>query len=253
MGIFKDNRDAFGRVLYDYYNGYSDSRIPGITERYDGYINNSGSTDLYFSEYKDWSLLEKKAVRLARGRVLDIGCGAGRHCLYLQGKGLDVTGIDNSPLAVEVCKQRGLKNAIVLPIGDIGPDLGMFDTVLMLGNNFGLFGSYKGAKRILKKLARITTKNARIIATSNDVNQTVDPDNLRYQEYNRNHGRMSGQIKMKVRYKKYSTPWFDYLIVSKDEMEDIMDGTAWRVNRYIDSEDSHYAAIIEKRKGGRNK
>ncbi len=249
MGIFRDYQDAFGHLLYDYYKGYIDSRIPGITERYDGYVNDAGSTALYFSEYKDWPLIEKKAIRLARGRTLDIGCGAGRHCLYIQEKGLDVTGIDNSPLAIEVCKQRGVKNAALLPIGDISPDLGIFDSILMLGNNFGLFGSYKGARRILRKLAGITSKSARIIATSNDVYQTTEPDNLSYHEYNRNHGRMSGQIKMKVRYRKYSTPWFDYLIVSKDEMEDILNGTAWQISRYIDSEDSHYAAIIEKRKG----
>jgi SAM-dependent methyltransferase len=253
MSIFKDNQDAFGRQLYDYYLRNSISHIPGIIERYDGYINSSGSITLYFSGFKDWPLIERKAIRLARGRVLDIGCGAGRHCLYLQEKGLDVTGIDNSPLAIEVCKQRGVKDAILLSIGDIHPGLGVFDTVLMFGSNFGLFGSFKGARRTLKKLDRITSKHAKILAMTNDLYRTEDPDHLSYHEYNRNHGRMGGQLKLKVRYRKYSTPWFDYLLVSKAEMEDILDGTGWKAARYIDSEDSHYVAVIEKRKGGRSR
>ncbi|MFC1946631.1 class I SAM-dependent methyltransferase [Chloroflexota bacterium] len=253
MGIFKDNRDAFGQLLFDYFTGNINSRIPGILERYDGFITDAGSAAVYFSEYKDWSLIERKAIRLARGRVLDIGCGAGRHCLYLQDKGLEVTGIDNSPLSIEVCRQRGLKNAVVLPLNEITPDLGIFDTILMLGHNFGLFGSFNNARRILKKLDRITSGKARIIVTSTDVYQSEDPDHLNYLEYNRNHGRMSGQLKVKVRYKKHATPWFDYLIVSKDEMEKILDGTGWRVRKYIDAGDSHYAAIIEKQKSGRKK
>ena len=248
MGIFKDNQDAFGHMLYDYHAGNSNSRLPGILERYDGFVTDAGSTAAYFSRYNKWPLIERKALRFARCRVLDIGCGAGRHCLYLQEKGLEVIGIDNSPLSIEVCKHRGVKNAVVLSLNDVNPTLGIFDTILMLGHNFGLFGSFNNARRILKKLDRITSRHARIIATTNDVYQTDDPDNLKYHEYNRNHGRMSGQIKIKVRYKKYATPWFDYLLVSRDEMERIVDGTGWKVSRYIDAGDSHYAAIIVKEK-----
>ena len=174
-------------------------------------------------------------------------------CLYLQEKGLEVTGIDNSPLSIEVCRQRGVKNAVVLAFNDINRTLGTFDTVLMLGHNFGLFGNFNSARRVLKKLEKITSGHARIIATTNDVYQTEDPDHLSYHEYNRTHGRMGGQLKTRVRYKKYSTPWFDYLMVSRDEMESMLDGTGWKVTRYIDSGDSHYAAIIEKQKGRRNK
>jgi len=187
-------------------------------------------------------------MRYATGRVLDIGSGAGRHLLYLQGKGLDVLGIDNSPLAIEVCRLRGIKNAEVISINQISSKLGIFDTVLMMGNNFGLFGSFEGARRLLKRLSRITSKNSRIIAVSNDVYDTENPDHLSYQKLNRNRGRMAGQIKLRVRYKKYVTPWLDYLLVSKEEMENILDGTDWKVNRFIDSEGSVYAVIIDKKR-----
>jgi len=188
-------------------------------------------------------------MRYARDRILDIGCGAGRHALYLQNKGLDVLGIDVSPLAVKVCRRRGLKNAQVMSISEVGSRLGMFDTIMMMGNNFGLFGSSKRAKWLLKKLSRITTRNGRIIASTTDVYNTEVPEHLEYQSFNRSRGRMSGQLRIRVRYKHFVTPWFDYLLVSKKEMENILDGTDWCINRYLDGPTSpRYIAIIDKKK-----
>lgn len=245
----KDEQDAFGHEIYDYLkNERRRGEIVEVVERDDGYIDVSGGTKVYFSEYKDWPPHEKKAIRHAKGRVLDIGSGAGRHSLYLQGKGLEVLGIDNSPLAIEVCKLRGLRNTQVLSISQINSKLGVFDTILMLGNNFGLFGSFKGTRRLLKKLSKITSGNGRIIAESNDVYKTETPEHLSYHELNRERGRMAGQIKLRVRYKKYATPWFDYLMVSKEEMENILDGTDWEVNKFIESDGSVYIAIIDKKK-----
>ena len=244
--MLRDHQDAYGHEVYDY---LKNKRGQGeIVERGDGYIDVSGGPKAYFSEYKDWPPHEKKAIRHARGRVLDIGSGAGRHSLYFQGKGLEVLGIDNSPLAIEVCKLRGLRNTKVMSISQINSKLGVFDTILMLGNNFGLFGSFKGTRRLLKKLSKITSGNGRIIAGSNDVYKTETPEHLSYHELNRERGRMAGQIKLRVRYKKYATPWFDYLMVSKEEMENILDGTDWEVNKFIESDGSVYIAIIDKKR-----
>jgi SAM-dependent methyltransferase len=245
--VLTDKQDAFGHEMYDYFSsGMRSTRLAEIIEREDGYIETSGGPAAYFTEYRKWPPEEKKALRYARGRVLDIGCGAGRHALYLQEKGLDVVGIDNSPLAIEVCKKRGLKHTEVISINQVSSRLGIFDTVLMLGNNFGLFGSYQGAKRLLKKISRITTKKARIITTSNDVYKTDNPVHLEYHERNRKRGRMAGQLRLRVRYLQYASPWFYYLIVSPEEMEDILDGTGWRLSRIIDSVGAYYVAVIEK-------
>jgi 2-polyprenyl-3-methyl-5-hydroxy-6-metoxy-1,4-benzoquinol methylase len=116
-------------------------------ERDDGYFGVSSGAKLYFSEYKDWPPREKEAMKHVKGRVLDIGCGAGRHALYLQKKGFNVLGIDNSPLAIKVCKLRGLRKTKVMSIAQVNFRPGSFDTVLMFGSNFGLFGSFKGAGR----------------------------------------------------------------------------------------------------------
>jgi SAM-dependent methyltransferase len=245
--VLKDHQDAIGHEIYDYFKDTgSRNSIVEIVEREDGYVAASSGPAAYFSEYKNWPSHYKKAMRYVKGRVLDVGCGAGRCSLYLQGKGLKVVGIDNSPLAIEVCKQRGLKDARVIPINQVNKTMGVFDTVIMMGNNFGLFGSFEGARRLLKKWVNMTSKKARIIAETNDIYKTENPDHLNYHEFNRKRGRMAGQIRMRVRRGKYVTPWFDYLMVSREELADIVKDTGWAIEEKIESGLSSYIAVLRK-------
>jgi len=241
-------RDAYGQEVWAYYKRKAGFEI---VERDDGYFDVSSGPRLYFLEYDEWPSHEKKAMEFVKGRVLDIGCGAGRHSLYLQGRGFDVLGIDISPLAIKVCKLRGLKKAKVMSIDEIGnlaPN--SFDTVLMLGNNFGLFGSPQKANKLLKKFYEITSPGALIIAESLDPYKTENPAHLEYHEFNRKRGRMPGQLRIRVRFEKYVTDWFDYLIVSKDEMKQILEGTGWKIKGFIDSGNAQYIAIIQKQNLG---
>jgi len=231
MKKLKPEEDAFGQEIWACYKGEDAS---------------PGNPRNYFSEYEDWDPLDRKAMELVKGRVLDIGCGAGRHSLYLQNKGLDVLGIDSSPLAIKVCKLRGLKKARVMPIEELNLKPNSFDTVIMMGSNFGLFGGFKKAKRILKKLHKITSKNGLIIASTRDTYKTSIPDHLEYHKLNRKRGRMAGQLRMRIRFRKCVGRWFDYLMVSKKEMEQILKGTGWKIREFIDSGNSAYIAAIEK-------
>lgn len=242
MTGLKKHEDAQGNAIYDYWKG---KEIMEVIEREDGYIDATIGPWQYLSEYKDWPPHEKKAMKFAKGRVLDIGSGAGRHAIYLQNKGLNVLGIDNSPMALKVARERGLKKTKLLPITQITQKLGKFDTITMLGHNFGLFGNFKRARWLLKRFKCITTGDALIIAETLDIYDTEKPDHLWYQEYNRKRGKMSGQLKLRVRYKKFTNPWFEYLMVSKPEMEMILEGTGWKVKKYLDN-GPHYIAIIEK-------
>lgn len=242
MSILKDHEDAQGHAIYDYWKGM---HVREIIEREDGYIEATEGPAQYLSEYDEWPEHEKRAMKYARGKVLDIGSGAGRHAIYLQNEGMDVLGIDNSPIALKVAKGRGLKKTRLLPITQITSKLGQFDTITMLGHNFGLFGNYKRARWLLRRFHSITAEDARIIAETLDIYQTDKIEHLSYQEYNRKRGKMSGQLKLRVRYKKYINPWFEYLMVSKPEMESILKGTGWKVNVYLD-EGPHYIAIMEK-------
>jgi len=234
-------QDAYGRMMWDHLHGQPSAEI---IERDDGFFGTSAGSGFYFADLKTRE--QRKVMQFVRGRVLDVGCGAGRCCLYLQKRGHEVVGIDVSPLAVRTSRKRGVKDARVLPFAQVSRALGRFDTILMMGNNFGLFGSRTRARWLLRRLHATTSPDARIVAQTVDVYQTTDPDHLRYHRLNRRRGRMSGQIRLRVRYKRYCTPWFDYLMVSPQEMKVILAGTGWRVRRFLKSGGPVYVAVIEK-------
>jgi hypothetical protein len=112
----------------------------------------------------------------------------------------------------------------------------------MFGNNFGLFGSRTKARRLLRRLRPFV---GRIVATSNDPYATDDPAHLAYQERNRARGRMSGQLRLRVRYRDLVGPWFEYLIVSPDELAEIVEGTGWQIRHLVRDEGSIYVAVLD--------
>jgi SAM-dependent methyltransferase len=241
---WRPDQDAFGRVLLEHLDGRL--RAETIIEREDGYID-SEHPAAYFHGVRRWLTVERRALRYVRGRVLDVGVGAGRVALELQRRGHHVVAIDISPLAVRVARRRGVKRTKVVALEELDGSLGRFDTVLMFMNNFGLFGNAAKARRLLRRLHALTTERGRIVATSSDVRRTKNRDHLAYQRRNRQRGRMTGQIRLRLRYGHRKTPWFDYLFVSPREMERLLVGTGWHVRRFIQQDDdSFYAAVIEK-------
>ncbi len=238
----RPQEDALGQALLAQYNGED---VDELIERDDGFIDLTGGPRFYLAPYRAWPAFEKRALRHARGRVLDVGCGAGRHALYLQERGHSVLGIDISPLAVRTARLRGLRQARVLPITRVSRSLGQFDTVLLLGNNFGLLANVQRARWLLRRFKGMMPDTGVIIASSADVYQTDDKSHLAYQRQNRRRGRMSGQIRIRVRYRDYASPYFDYLLVSREEMERIVAGTGWAISRcYDDTSSPRYAAIL---------
>lgn len=237
--------DAFGNSMWDYYRGCGGREV---VERSDGLIDPSEvAPKLYFAPFGEWPEVERKAIGYAKGVVLDVGCGAGRVSLHLQEKGCDVVGIDTSPLAVKICRLRGVKKAKLMPIQKVDFAPGSFDSVVMFGNNFGLLGSRSGAKMILRRLWRMTSEGATLIGESVDPYETANPDHLEYQRANRAKGRMPGQVRIRIRYRTFVGRWFDYLLVSQDEMKGLVDGTGWRVQRFVTSKGSPlYAGILKR-------
>ena len=242
--------DVFGQEIWGHYNK---KPVFQVVDREDGYINVDNELESYFYSYKNWEKHEKEAIKYAKGRCLDIGCGAGRACLYLQSKGQYALGIDTSPLAIKTCKLRGVKNVKVMGIEDIERlknNYQLFDSILLFGYNFGLFESKAKARKLLDKMYKITSKDGRIIAESRDPYLTDNPFHFKYHEMNRRRGRMPGQLRIRIRFMQYATKWFDYLYVSKKEMKDLLKGTGWKAERFINAQgykkNGTYIAIIRK-------
>ncbi|NMC44930.1 MAG: class I SAM-dependent methyltransferase [candidate division Zixibacteria bacterium] len=110
MAGLKAGEDAYGREIYAYWK--REKFVFEAVERDDDFIAFSHGPGSYFAEYRRWPRHQRQAIRLARGRVLDIGRGAGRCLPYLKQQGLDGVGIDISPRAIKVCRERGLTESM---------------------------------------------------------------------------------------------------------------------------------------------
>lgn len=235
--------DIFGTLIKD---AFELGGSVQILERGDGYIDAVSVKAAYFNAFDEWLESEQNAMEYVSGRVLDIGCGAGKHALYLQKEGFKVTGIDISKGAVEVARQRGVEDVRQLSfesIADLGP--GFADTVLMLGNNFGLMQNRAKCAEMLAVLATITTPKGRIIAQSLDVTKTTVPEHLEYQRANLEAGRMRGQISLRHRYRNYTENWWDYLFVSPEEMRELLKGSGWETEEIL-SDGPQYISVLRK-------
>jgi 2-polyprenyl-3-methyl-5-hydroxy-6-metoxy-1,4-benzoquinol methylase len=114
--------DAFGTWLIDVIEGRTAAHE--IVERDDGFI--AVSTFDYVAPVRRWLAVERRALRFVRGRVLDVGCGAGRVALELQSRGQQVVAIDPSPGAVEVARRRGVRDVRLMRLEDVDASLGHF-------------------------------------------------------------------------------------------------------------------------------
>ena len=92
----------------------------------------------------------------------------------------------------------------------------------------------------------MTSENALIIADTRAPYKTDNPDHLEYHKRNKEKGRMGGQVRIRIRFRKHVGRWLDYLMVTKEEMKEILKGTGWKVKEFIDSKDAQYIAIIGK-------
>lgn len=154
-------------------------------------------------------------------------------------------GIDVSPLAIEVCKERGLRQAALLALEDISGLAGSnFDSVLMLGNNLGLLGDEVKAKESLTALYTVTADHARIIGENIDFHQLQTPEHVSYREQNLEHGRMAGHVSMRVRHQDMEGEWFNYVFRSVEELRRTLGGTGWSVEQILG--DTQYMAVLKK-------
>jgi SAM-dependent methyltransferase len=235
--------DLFGRVLWEYYRGAGSEYF---IRRDDNY-GDRDSTARYFRSPEEMPAHQRCLLNHARGQVLDIGAGAGQHALALQERGLAVTAIDKSPLAVEVCRTRGVRDARVMDA--LAPELeeGSIDTVLMFGNNLGIAGTPDGLRAMLTQLRRIVRSGGQILAEFHDHTATHDPTHLRYQQWNIARGRYPGSITMRVEYDGHCSPFFDWLLPKLGDLRGICADTGWKVARCVQvMTESTYAVGIER-------
>lgn len=167
-------KDVFGKAILDYQQGNYTEDITTATS-----ISEDDVLPLpyLFRDYAEMPKIEQKALQSAKGKVLDVGCGAGSHSLYLQNKGLNIKSIDVSPNAIKACQLRGIKNAHVL---DIQNETDTFDTILMLMNGSGFFQSLEQTPHVLHHLKGLLNEGGQILIDSSDIKYMYEDEDGGY-------------------------------------------------------------------------
>ena len=155
--------DLWGNALLDYQSGnYSEDLITWTNISTEDVL----PLPYLFRDFEDMPMIEQMALNLSKGKILDVGCGAGSHSLWLQKNGIHVKAIDESLGAIKVSKGRGLKNAVELNILD---EKETFDTILLLMNGTGIFKELKQVPKYLAHLKSLLHSQGQILIDSSDI------------------------------------------------------------------------------------
>jgi SAM-dependent methyltransferase len=221
-------KDILGEAIYD----FQFQNQPGELWIHNTYgPKEPMPIETYFREEDDMPDLEWLALNECRGRVLDVGAGAGSHSLILQERGFDVTAIDISPKAVEVIKARGLHNTLQADIFLYNAE--KFDTILLLMNGLGLAGTVDGLVKLLRHLKTLLTPGGQLLFDSSDVAYLYEgklPENETYY----------GEISYQYEYKGQKTEWFKWLYIDEQKLTTLTQAEGWQMEVMLEDEFGQY-------------
>ena len=233
-------KDLMGRAIWDYY--YQENSEDLQTETSISEMDDLPVSYL-FRDYQDMNALEKKALDLSFGKVLDVGSGAGSHSLYLQNeRKLEVTALDISPKSIEICKARGVKNAICEDLLQFSEK--NFDTVLLLMNGTGIFQSLEHIDQYLQKLKNLVAENGQILIDSTDILYMYDQDEdggvlVPATGY-------YGELDYYLHYKGESEVPMKWLYLDFDTLENAAIANGFKIQKIEQLEDSYLAQLTLK-------
>lgn len=233
-------KDLMGRAIWDYY--YQENSEDLQTETSISELDDLPVSYL-FRDYQEMNALEKKALDSSFGKVLDVGSGAGSHSLYLQNeRKLEVTALDISPKSIEICKARGVKNAICEDLLQFSEK--DFDTILLLMNGTGIFQSLEHIDQYLQKLKSLVAENGQILLDSTDILYMYDQDEdggvlVPATGY-------YGELDYYLHYKGESELPMKWLYLDFDTLENAAIANGFKIQKIEQLEDSYLAQLTLK-------
>jgi SAM-dependent methyltransferase len=189
-----------------------------MVRRDDGNVSEM-PVDVFFRQFPDFSTLERAALALCWGHVLDVGAGTGCHSLALQEQGFQVMAIDVSPHAVMIIRAHGVRHVECVDVFDVkiaGEQT--FDTLLLMLHGIGMVETLAGLDRFLHHARGLLSPDGQILCGSLDVRVSADPVNTAYHEANRQAGRYVGEIRMSFEYREHAGPVCGWLHVDAETL-----------------------------------
>ena len=207
--------DVFGKAIVDYYNNSHEENIKTFSSLQEEDIL---PVAYLFRDYKTMPALEKIALKDCKGSVLDIGCGAGSHSLYLSSQGHSVTALDSSAGAIEICKKRGLKDAVQSDFWAYKG--GKFDTLLLLMNGIGLVGKLSKLDDFFNKIREHLNPGGQVLFDSSDIIYMFEKtEDGRYLDTSDD--AYYGEVNYVMLYKEFKSDPFDWLYIDFNTITEV--------------------------------
>lgn len=228
--------DLFGKALTDYYNNPGRQALTTWTN-----LTEEENIPLayFFRSYEDMPQIEQKALDMAQGKVLDIGCGSGSHSLYLQNHRQLIThALDLSKGAITVAKARGVNFTHWGAIQEFS--LGDFDTILLLMNGLGVAKTVGDLFQFLTHLRSILAPKGQILVDSSDLIYLFDEDD---KELWMKDDRYYGEVDFGIGYQN-ATQQFPWLYMDFTHLSEIAYRTGFNCSKIIDGKHYDYLAKL---------
>ncbi|MDO1447986.1 class I SAM-dependent methyltransferase [Rhodocytophaga aerolata] len=223
--------DLLGKALNDYFTGNQEAFLLVHTSY--GEIETMPAA-VFFRTYENMPDLEKYALSLCRGKILDAGAGAGSHALELQKQNLEVVALDISPKAVEIMKQRGVLHAVTDDIFTYQG--GRFDTILLLMNGIGIARDMIEINYLLKHLKSLLLPGGQLLLDSCDVAYLAGA-NI-YQHY-------IGEVTYQFEYRGEKSEPFGWLYLAPPMLKKVAKASGWKCQIIYEEGESYLARLIE--------
>jgi len=230
--------DPMGRAVHDYHFHAIDEPIIVHSDDFD---DDTIDTSYLFRTYKQMPALEKKAMDLCAGSILDIGAGAGAHSVYLQEKGFDVTALEKSALCCKVLKSRNVAKVVHEDIYKFRNQ--KFDTILLLMNGTGIAGTLKGLEVLFHHLRPLLNPEGQILIDSSDLIYLFqEEDGSAVLDISAD--KYYGELVFQMQYKDWLGESFPWLYVDANNLEYIVEKNFLVVNKIFNGQHYDYLAQI---------
>jgi SAM-dependent methyltransferase len=195
---------------------------------------------IFFRNFEQLSDLDQYALSLCKGKILDLGAGAGSHSLILQNRGFFVYSIDIAEDAVEVMRGRGLKHVYCTDATSLH---GLkFDTILMMMNGLGVVQDLAGLTQFLNHVKKLLKAKGQILVDSSDLHYLLELPGANGEKV-LSRGKDYGKISYRFGYKGIISAPFHWLFIDQETLQTYASQTGWQC-QIIFEEDSQYLARL---------
>jgi len=222
-------KDVLGQAIADYYHMTSSAKL-WVHSQYGP--KELMPVETYFRNADNMPDLEWIALQHCRGRILDIGAGAGSHTLFLQQTGLHATALEISPRAAGVIEARGVKHIRNQDFFTIDARK-KYDTLLLLMNGIGLAGTIDGLRTFLKKARTLLRPGGRLVFDSCDVAYLYNDQPPKGSPY-------YGEVLYQYEYRRMRSDWFHWLFIDRLTFGRIAAKEGWNVTLLYKDKFGHY-------------